>query len=471
MEPSGSICQVYNKKKHMKGLIQTIKNIWSINELREKLMITFFFLIIYRFGSYIPLPGIDVNEVTRLLAEQTDSQQGLLGLLNSFTGGSFNRASILALGIMPYISASIVIQLMQLAVPYLQKLQKDGESGRKKVTQITRWLTIAICLVQAPAYLTLLQTQLLPYGGGFQSAYLINPGSFWFIFPSTIILVTGTIFTMWMGEKITDRGVGNGISILIMVGILADLPQALLNAFELDQTGGIAFLMQILALLFVILLCVLLVQAVRKVPVQYVRRAQTGSSSYMRSMTDSVRSYIPLKVNASGVMPIIFAQAIMFLPATLASFFSDQNSSLMIFLQKVSDPFTWQNAIVFGILIIIFTFFYTAITIPVNQMSDDLKRNGGIIPGIKPGKDTADYLDDVLSKITLPGSIFLVLIAILPAIVHFFGVDQRLAMFYGGTSLLIMVAVILDTVQQINTYLLNHHYDGLMSTGRTKNVA
>jgi preprotein translocase subunit SecY len=455
----------------MKGLIQTIKNIWSINELREKLMITFFFLIIYRFGSYIPLPGIDVNEVTRLLAEQTDSQQGLLGLLNSFTGGSFNRASILALGIMPYISASIVIQLMQLAVPYLQKLQKDGESGRKKVTQITRWLTIAICLVQAPAYLTLLQTQLLPYGGGFQSAYLINPGSFWFIFPSTIILVTGTIFTMWMGEKITDRGVGNGISILIMVGILADLPQALLNAFELDQTGGIAFLMQILALLFVILLCVLLVQAVRKVPVQYVRRAQTGSSSYMRSMTDSVRSYIPLKVNASGVMPIIFAQAIMFLPATLASFFSDQNSSLMIFLQKVSDPFTWQNAIVFGILIIIFTFFYTAITIPVNQMSDDLKRNGGIIPGIKPGKDTADYLDDVLSKITLPGSIFLVLIAILPAIVHFFGVDQRLAMFYGGTSLLIMVAVILDTVQQINTYLLNHHYDGLMSTGRTKNVA
>lgn len=455
----------------MKGLIQTINNIWSIKELREKLMVTFFFLIIYRFGSYIPLPGIDVNEVTRLLAEQTDSQQGLLGLLNSFTGGSFNRASILALGIMPYISASIVIQLMQLAVPYLQKLQKDGESGRKKITQITRWLTIAICLVQAPAYLTLLQTQLLPYSGGFQSAYLINPGSFWFIVPSTIILVTGTMFTMWMGEKITDRGVGNGISILIMVGILADLPQALLNAFELDTTGGIAFLMEILALLFVIMLCVLLVQAVRKVPVQYVRRAQTGSSSYMRSMTDSVRSYIPLKVNASGVMPIIFAQAIMFLPATLASFFSDQNSSVMIFLQKVSDPFTWQNSIIFGILIIIFTFFYTAITIPVNQMADDLKRNGGIIPGIKPGKDTSEYLDDVLSKITLPGSIFLVLIAILPAIVHYFGVDQRLAMFYGGTSLLIMVAVILDTVQQINTYLLNHHYDGLMSTGRTRNVA
>lgn len=457
----------------MKGFVQTIKNIWSIKELKEKLMITFFFLVIYRFGSYIPLPGIDVNEVTRLLAAQSEDQRGLLGLLNSFTGGSFNRASILALGIMPYISASIVIQLMQLAVPYLQKLQKDGESGRKKVTQITRWLTIAICLVQAPAYLTLLQTTLLPYSGGFQSAYLINPGSFWFILPSTIILVTGTIFTMWMGEKITDRGIGNGISILIMVGILADLPQSLLNAFEVDNTGGIAFLMQIIGLLVVIFLCVLLVQAVRKVPVQYVRRAQVGSSDYMRSVTDSVRSYIPLKVNAAGVMPIIFAQAIMFLPATLAGLFTDADSSsgFMIFLQRVSDAFTWQHNLIFALLIIIFTFFYTAITIPVNQMADDLKRNGGIIPGIKPGKDTAEYLDDVLSKITFPGSIFLVLIAVLPAIVHLFGVDQGLAMFYGGTSLLIMVAVILDTVQQINTYLLNHHYDGLMSSGRTRNVA
>jgi preprotein translocase subunit SecY len=455
----------------MKGFIQTIKNIWSIKELREKLMITFFFLIIYRFGSYVPLPGIDVNEVTRLLAAQADSQKGLLGLLNSFTGGSFNRASILALGIMPYISASIVVQLMGLAVPYLQKLQKDGDSGRKKITQITRWLTIAICLVQAPAYLTLLQTQLLPYNGGFGSAYLLDPGTFWFIVPSTIILVTGTVFTMWMGEKITDRGIGNGISLLIMVGILADLPRALINAFELDSTGGIMFLLEIIGLLIVILLCVMLTQAVRKVPVQYVRRAQVGSSSYMRSVTDSVRSYIPLKVNASGVMPIIFAQAIMFLPATLVGLVSDPNSSMMIFFQKVADPFSWQHSVIFAFLIIVFTFFYTAITIPVNQMADDLKRNGGIIPGIKPGKDTADFLDDVLSKITLPGSLFLVLIAILPAIAHLFGVDQGLAMFYGGTSLLIMVAVILDTIQQINTYLLNHHYDGLMSTGRSKNVA
>lgn len=455
----------------MKGLIQTFKNIWSIKELKEKLMITFFFLIIYRFGSYIPLPGIDVNEVNRLLAEQADAQKGLLDLLNSFTGGSFNRASILALGIMPYISASIVIQLMQLAVPYLQKLQKDGDSGRKKITQITRWLTIAICLVQAPAYLTLLQTQLLPYSGGFQSAYLVNPSSFWFVFPSTIILVTGTIFTMWMGEKITDRGIGNGISILIMIGILADLPQSLLNAFEVDTTGGIAFLFEILGLLFVIFLCVLLVQAVRKVPVQYVRRAQTGSSSYMRSVTDSVRSYIPLKVNASGVMPIIFAQAIMFLPATLASFWSDSDSAAVNFIRQISDSFTWQHNLIFGLLIIVFTFFYTAITIPVNQMADDLKRNGGIIPGIKPGKDTSEYLDDILSKITFPGSIFLVLIAVLPAIVHLLGVDQGLSRFYGGTSLLIMVAVILDTVQQINTYLLNHHYDGLMASGRTRNVA
>lgn len=456
----------------MKGLIQTTKNIWNIKELREKLIITFTFLVVYRFGSYIPLPGIDINEVNRLLAEQTaDSQNGLLGLLNSFTGGSFNRASILALGIMPYISASIVIQLMQLAVPYLQKLQKDGESGQKKVNQITRWLTIAICLVQAPAYLTLLQSQLLPYNGAFHSAYLLAPTNFWFLVPSVIILVTGTIFTMWMGEKITDRGIGNGISIIIMVGILADLPQALLNAFELDTTGGIAFMMEILGLLIAIFLCVVLVQAVRKVPVQYVRRAQSGSSSYMRSVTDSVRSYIPLKVNAAGVMPIIFAQAIMFLPATLAGFFADSDSSLMLFFQKVSDPFSWQNNIVFAILIIVFTFFYTAITIPVNQMADDLKRNGGIIPGIKPGKDTAEYLDYILSKITLPGSVFLVLIAVMPALVHIFGVDQRLSMFYGGTSLLIMVAVILDTVQQINTYLLNHHYDGLMSSGRVRNVA
>lgn len=455
----------------MKGFVQTIKNIWSIKELREKLIITFTFLVIYRFGSYIPLPGIDVNEVNRLLEAQADSQQGLLGLLNSFTGGSFNRASILALGIMPYISASIVVQLMGLAVPYLQKLQKDGDSGRKKITQITRWLTIAICLVQAPAYLTLLQTQLLPYNGAFHSAYLIDPGTFWFIVPSTIILVTGTIFTMWMGEKITDRGIGNGISILIMVGILADFPRALINAFELDATGGIKFLLEIIGLLVVIMLCVILTQAVRKVPVQYVRRAQVGSSSYMRSVTDSVRSYIPLKVNAAGVMPIIFAQAIMFLPATLVGLVSDQDSSLMLFFQKVADPFSWQHSVIFAVLIVVFTFFYTAITIPVNQMADDLKRNGGIIPGIKPGKDTADFLDDILSKITLPGSLFLVLIAILPAIVHLLGVDQSLAMFYGGTSLLIMVAVILDTVQQINTYLLNHHYDGLMTTGRTKNVA
>lgn len=276
---------------------------------------------------------------------------------------------------------------------------------------------------------------------------------------------------MWMGEKITDRGIGNGISILIMVGILADFPRALINAFELDTTGGIMFLLEIVALLVVIMLCVLLVQAVRKVPVQYVRRAQAGSSSYMRSMTDSVRSYIPLKVNASGVMPIIFAQAIMFLPATLVGLVSEADSPMMMFLAKVSDPFSWQHSVIFAVLIVVFTFFYTAITIPVNQMADDLKRNGGIIPGIKPGKDTADYLDDILSKITFPGSLFLVFVAILPAIAHLFGVDQSLAMFYGGTSLLIMVAVILDTIQQINTYLLNHHYDGLMSTGRTKNVA
>jgi len=272
---------------------------------------------------------------------------------------------------------------------------------------------------------------------------------------------------MWMGEKITDKGIGNGISILIMVGILADLPRAILNAFETDASGGIFFLLEMLGIILVIALCIMIVAAVRKVPVQYVRRAQTSSSSYMRSVTDSVRSYIPLKVNAAGVMPIIFAQAIMFLPGTLASYVLEDESSIKQFFTKMADPFTLEYNLIFGFLIIIFTYFYTAITIPVNQMAEDLKRNGGIIPGIRPGKETADFLDDILSKITLPGAILLTLLAVLPAIVNLLGVEQNLAMFYGGTSMLIMVGVILDTVQQINTYLLNHRYDGLMTSGRT----
>ncbi len=452
----------------MKGFIQTIKNIWSIKELKDKLFLTILLLLVYRFGSYIPLPGVDINEVNRFIADQASANSGILGLINSFTGGSFSRASVLALGIMPYISASIVVQLMGLAVPYIQKLQKEGESGRNKVNQITRWLTIGICLVQAPAYLTLVSTNILRYDPSSAYAfYLLPPTSFWFWFPSMIILITGTVFSMWMGEKITDKGIGNGISILIMVGILADLPRSILNAFETDASNGIFFLIEMLGLILVIALCIMIVAAVRKVPVQYVKRAQTSSSSYMRSVTDSVRSYIPLKVNAAGVMPIIFAQAIMFLPGTLSSYFLDNDSSVQQFFAKMADPFTLEYNVIFGLLIIIFTYFYTAITIPVGQMADDLKRNGGIIPGIRPGKETADFLDDILSKITLPGAILLTLLAVLPAIVRLLGVEQSLAMFFGGTSMLIMVGVILDTVQQINTYLLNHRYDGLMESGRT----
>ncbi len=452
----------------MKGFIQTLQNIWNIKELRQKLLLTFALLLVYRFGSYVPLPGVDINEVNRFIEDQSHSKSGILGLLNSFTGGSFSRASILALGIMPYISASIVVQLMGLAVPSIQKLQKEGESGRNKVNQITRWLTIGICLVQAPAYLTLTTSQILPYDPSSGYAfYLLPPSNFWFWFPSIIILVAGTIFAMWMGEKITDKGIGNGISILIMVGILADLPRALMNSFETDTSGGVFFLLEILGLILVIAFCIMIVAAVRKVPVQYVRRAQTGSSSYIRSVTDSVRSYIPLKVNAAGVMPIIFAQAIMFLPGTIASYFLDGESKIQQFFVKMADPFTFEYNLIFGLLIIVFTFFYTAITIPVNQMAEDLKRNGGIIPGIKPGRETANYLDDILSKITLPGAFLLTLVAILPSLVRLLGVEQSLAMFFGGTSLLIMVSVILDTVQQINTYLLNQHYDGMMASGRT----
>ena len=456
----------------MKGFIQTIKNIWSIKELKDKLLVTILLLLVYRFGSHIPLPGVDINEVNRFVADQENANSGILGLLNSFTGGSFKRASVFALGIMPYISASIVIQLMGLAVPYIQKLQKEGESGRNKVNQITRWLTIGICLVQAPAYLTLVTSQILPYDPTSSYAiYVIPPTNFWFWFPSTIILITGTIFAMWMGEKITDKGIGNGISILIMVGILADLPGAFIQEIA-TQTGkgGLGTIMILIEVLFwmlVVLLAIILSVAVRKIPIQYVSRAQARGGSN-RNLMQGARQWIPLKVNASGVMPIIFAQALMFVPGLLTKV--DESNT---FLAGFKNVFSWQYNVLFALLIIIFSFFYTAITIPVNQMADDLKRNGGLIPKVRPGKDTADYLDDILSKITLPGSIFLAIFAILPAIVHgAFVQTDRFALFFGGTSLLIMVGVILDTVQQINTYLLNHHYDGLMQSklSRTTNL-
>ncbi|QCX52886.1 preprotein translocase subunit SecY [Elizabethkingia sp. JS20170427COW] len=451
----------------MKGFIQTIKNIWSLEELRNKIVFTFTLILVYRFSSYISLPAINMAEVGNLLERyqsQGGSQQasGLLGLLSSFTGGAFSRASIMALGIMPYISASIIVQLMGMAIPYLQKLQKDGESGRKTLNQITRWLTVAVCLVQAPSYLASITGLFLPYSQ-FSSAYYIDPNSIMFWLPSMVILVTGSIFAMWLGEKMTDKGIGNGISILIMVGILADLPMAFVQEFQ-TQTGKgglgtMIILVEVLFWLLVILLAIILSVAVRKIPIQYVSRAHARGGA-VRNLSDGARQWIPLKVNAAGVMPIIFAQALMFVPGLLTKV--DETNT---FLAGFKDVFSWQYNVLFALLIIIFTFFYTAITIPVNQMADDLKRNGGLIPKIRPGKDTADYLDDILSKVTLPGAIFLSIFAVLPALVHGTIVQtDRFALFFGGTSLLILVGVLLDTVQQVNTYLLNHHYDGLMQS-------
>lgn len=456
----------------MKGFIQTLKNIWSLEELRNKLVFTFTLILVYRFASYISLPAINMAEVGNLLQvyqNQGGSKQasGLLGLLSSFTGGAFSRASIMALGIMPYISASIIVQLMGMAIPYLQKLQKDGESGRKTLNQITRWLTIAVCLVQAPSYLGSITGLFLPYTQ-FSSAYYIDPNSIMFWLPSIVILVTGSVFAMWLGEKITDKGIGNGISILIMVGILADLPMAFIHEFQ-TQTGKgglgtIIILVEVLFWLLVILLAIILSVAVRKIPIQYVSRAQ-ARGGVSRNLMEGARQWIPLKVNAAGVMPIIFAQALMFVPGLLTKVYETNT-----FLAGFKNVFSWQYNVLFAILIIIFSFFYTAITIPVNQMADDLKRNGGLIPKVRPGKETADYLDDILSKITLPGAIFLSIFAVLPAIVHGTVVQtDRFALFFGGTSLLILVGVVLDTVQQINTYLLNHHYDGLMQSKLSRN--
>ena len=450
-----------------KGFIQTLKNIWSLDELREKIILTVSLVLVYRFASYISLPAINLDEVGNLLQHyqnQGGNQQGagLLGLLSSFTGGAFSRASVLALGIMPYISASIIVQLMGMLIPYFQKLQKDGESGRNTLNQITRLLTILVCLVQAPFYLGTITAEILP-PTQFGTVYNVDPNSLMFWIPSIVILVTGSLFAMWLGERITDRGIGNGISILIMVGILADLPMAFIDEVNRQTSGGglgsVIILVEILAWLLVILLAVLLSVAVRKIPIQYVSRAQ-ARGGVNRNLMDGARQWIPLKVNAAGVMPIIFAQALMFLPGLLTKV--DETNT---FFAGFRNVFSWQYNLLFALLIIIFSFFYTAISIPVHQMADDLKRNGGLIPKIKPGKETANYIDEILSRITLPGSIFLAIFAVLPAMVHgAFVQTDRFALFFGGTSLLIMVSVILDTVQQINTYLLNHHYDGLMQS-------
>ena len=437
--------------------INTIKNIWKIEELKNRILVSLGLLLVYRFGTQVVLPGIDASQLANL-ANQTDS--GLLGLLNAFTGGAFSNASIFALGIMPYISASIVVQLMGIAIPYLQKLQKEGESGRKKINQITRWLTIAITLVQGPGYIyNLFNT--LP-----QNAFLLGD-SLSFIVSSVIILTTGTIFAMWLGEKITDKGIGNGISLLIMVGIIANLPKAFLQEFvsRFDGSGGLIMVLIELAIWFAIILAaVMLVMAVRQIPVQYARRSATGG--YEKNVFGS-RQYIPLKLNASGVMPIIFAQAIMFIPVALAGL-SDSDAAQGV-TAAFSDIFGFWYNLVFALLIIVFTYFYTAITVPTNKMADDLKRSGGFIPGIRPGSETAEYLDRIMSQITLPGSVFLAIIAIFPAIiVKLLGVQQGWALFFGGTSLLILVGVAIDTMQHVNSYLLNKHYDGLMKTGKNR---
>lgn len=442
--------------------IETIKNINKIEELRNRILVTLGLLLVYRFGAQVVLPGVDATQLANL-ASQTDG--GLLGLLNAFTGGAFSNASIFALGIMPYISASIVVQLMTIAIPYLQKLQKEGESGRKKITQITRWLTIGITLVQGPGYIyNLFNT--LP-----ESAFMLQ-SSFYFVASSVIILTTGCIFAMWLGEKITDKGIGNGISLLIMVGIIARLPQSFWQEISSrvgsDSSGGVILILIELAVWFLLILAtVLLVKAVRRVPVQYARKSSSGK--YERSAMAGARQFIPLKLNASGVMPIIFAQAIMFVPAALAGL-SDSAMAQGI-TAEFQNLFGFYYNLVFGLLVIIFTYFYTAISVPTNKMSDDLKRSGGFIPGIRPGSETADFLDRVMSQITLPGSIFLALLSVFPAIiVGLLDLQQGWALFFGGTSLIIMVGVAIDTVDQINAYLLNRHYDGLMKAGKNKKV-
>ncbi len=434
--------------------IETLKNIWKIEDLRSRLLTTILFVLVYRFGSYVVLPGIDPTALTALKAQTSG---GLLALLDMFSGGAFANASVFALGIMPYISASIVIQLLGIAVPHFQKMQREGESGRRKMNQYTRYLTVAILLLQGPSYLINLSVQMAQAGASM-------PESIWFTISSTLILAGGSMFVMWLGERITDKGIGNGISFIILVGIISRFPGAVIKEFasRLNDAGGglVMFLLEIIFLLLVIAASILLVQGTRKIPVQYAKRV-VGNKQY-----GGVRQYIPLKVNAAGVMPIIFAQAIMFIPVTLAGFTHSEavNSFVGAFMNNSGF---WYN-FVFGLMIIAFTYFYTAITINPTQMAEEMKRNNGFIPGIKPGKRTAEYLDDIMSRITLPGSIFLAIVAIMPAFASLLGINQEFAQFFGGTSLLILVGVVLDTLQQIESHLLMRHYDGLMKTGRIK---
>jgi preprotein translocase subunit SecY len=435
----------------IKRFVQTIQNIYRIEELRTRIGYTLLLLLVFRFGSFVVLPGIDP---TMLGAFSQSSREGWMGMLDLFSGGAFSNASVFALGVMPYISASIVIQLLTIMVPAFQRIQREGESGRRKINQYTRLLTLAILAIQCPMYLVTLKSQ-LPV-----QAFLVK-GMWSYTIPAVMCLIAGTMFVMWLGERITDRGLGNGISLLIMIGIIARLPHALLAELETrftETTGGpLLLIVEILILLFVFMACIALVQAVRRIPVQYARRI-VGNKQY-----GGARNYIPLKINAAGVMPIIFAQALMFVPMLFSGFDSTRG------LAQAFQPYGFWYTLVFFILVILFTWFYTAITVNPTMMAEDMKKNGGFIPGIKPGKKTAEYIDGIMSKITLPGSIFLGFVAILPTFAYrWLGVNQEFASFYGGTSLLILVGVVLDTLQQIESHLLLRHYDGLMKTGRLK---
>ena len=438
----------------MKKFIETIQNIFKIEELRKRLVYTFLLILVYRFGCFVVLPGIDASMLANL---QSNTQEGLVGLLNMFSGGAFGNASIFALGVMPYISASIVIQLLGVFVPYFRKLQMEGESGRKKMNQMTRWLTILVICIQGPAYMASVHNQ-IP-AAAFVAVNQLGWSNFMFNLVSTLILMAGSMFVMWLGERITDRGIGNGISLIIMIGIVARLPYALIaevqDKLSANNGGPILLIVELVVWLFVVMAAVALVQAVRRVPVQYAKRV-IGNRQY-----GGVRQYIPLKINAAGVMPIIFAQALMLFPLIFSRW--DATRGLAATLGNYQG--FWYNFIFF-ILIVIFTYFYTAVTVNPTMMAESMKRDGGFIPGVKPGKKTVEYLDGIMSKVTLPGSIFLGIIAILPAIARIFGVTNAFASFYGGTSLLILVGVVLDTLQQVESYLLMRHYDGLMKTGR-----
>ena len=436
----------------MKKIIETIRNIWRIEDLRTRLLITILFVAIYRFGSFVVLPGVNPSALQKL-HEQTS--EGLMSLLNMFSGGAFENASVFALGIMPYISASIVIQLLGVAVPYFQKMQREGESGRRKMNQLTRWLTVTLLLFQAPSYLINLHNQV---GIG---AFLVETNAMFYI-TSTIILAAGSMFILWLGERITDKGVGNGISLIIMIGIIARMPAALTEEFTTALSGAeggglIKFLFEIIALLFVMALAILLTQATRKIPVQYAKRVEGNRQ------VSGARQYIPLKLFAANVMPIIFAQAIMFIPLTLVR---SENPGWVI--RNLIDNTSVLYNVIYVVLIIAFTYFYTAITMNPVQMAEDMKRNNGFIPGVKPGKNTANYIDTVMSRILLPGSLFIALIAIMPAFASIFGIKQGFAQFFGGTSLLILVGVVIDTLQQIESHMMVRHYDGLLKAGRAR---